>query len=120
MSGGKATVLLEHHLKQLKLPTMLREHASVAAVCSTERTDYPTYLLRLAERELIDRERRAAERRIKAAKFPVLKTLDTFEFTTQPSINETLVRELMTGEYIDRRENVLLVGNSGTGKPRPT
>ena len=116
MSAGKTTVLLEHHLKQLKLPTMLREYASVASVCSTERMDYPTYLLRLAERELIDRERRAAERRIKAAKFPVLKTLDTFDFTAQPSINEALVRELMTGEYIDRRENVLLVGNSGTGK----
>jgi DNA replication protein DnaC len=116
MSGGKATVLLEHHLKQLKLPTILREYAAVAAACSTERTDYPTYLLRLAERELIDRERRAAERRIKAAKFPVLKTLDTFDFTAQPSLNEALVRELMTGEYIDRRENVLLVGNSGTGK----
>ncbi len=116
MSVGKVTVLLEHHLKQLKLPTMLREYTSVASVCSTERTDYPTYLLRLAERELIDREQRAAERRIKAAKFPVLKTLETFDFTAQPSINEAMVRELMTGEYIDRRENVLLVGNSGTGK----
>lgn len=112
----KATVLLEHHLKQLKLPTMLRDYASMASVCSKERTDYPTYLLRLAERELIDREQRAAERRIKAAKFPVLKTLETFDFTAQPSINEALVRELMTGGYVDRRENVLLVGNSGTGK----
>jgi DNA replication protein DnaC len=112
----KATVLLEHHLKQLKLPTMLRDYASMASVCSKERTDYPTYLLRLAERELLDREQRAAERRIKAAKFPVLKTLETFDFTAQSSINEALVRELMTGEYVDRRENVLLVGNSGTGK----
>jgi len=116
MSVGKATVLLEHHLKQLKLPTMLREYASVASACSADRTDYPTYLLRLAERELIDRERRATERRIKAAKFPVLKTLDTFDFAAQPSINAALVRELMTGEYLDRRENVLLIGNSGTGK----
>lgn len=113
---GKPTVLLEYHLKQLKLPTMLREYASLASVCSKERTDYPTYLLRLTERELIDRERRAAERRIKAAKFPVIKTLDSFDFSAQPSINEAVLRELMSGEYIDRRENVLLVGNSGTGK----
>ena len=77
---------------------------------------YPTYLERLAERELIDRERRAAERRIRGARFPVTKTLDTFDFTAQPSINEPLVRQLMTGEYLDRRENVLLVGKSGTGK----
>jgi DNA replication protein DnaC len=114
--SSKPAVLLEYHLKQLKLPTMLREYVGVAAACSKERTDYPAYLLRLTERELLDRERRAAERRIKAAKFPSLKTLDTFEFALQPSINEPLVRELMSGEYIDRQENVLLVGNSGTGK----
>jgi DNA replication protein DnaC len=116
MSKTKSTVLLEHHLKQLKLPTMLREYASVAATCTRERTDYPTYLLRLAERELIEREQRAAERRIKAARFPVIKTLETFDFSVQPSINEALVRQLMVGEYMDRRENVLIVGNSGTGK----
>ena len=112
----KPTVLLEHHLKQLKLPTMLRDYVSVAATCMKERCDYSTYLLRLSERELIDRERRAAERRVKAAKFPVIKTLDTFDFTAQPSINEALVRELISGDYMDRHENVLLVGNSGTGK----
>jgi DNA replication protein DnaC len=113
---SKATVLLEHHLKQLKLPTMLREYASIAAVCTQDRSDYPTYLLRLAERELLDRERRSAERRVKAAGFPVIKTLDTFEFKSQPSLNPQLVRELVRGEYLDRRENVLLIGNSGTGK----
>ena len=116
MNQNKPTVLLEYHLKQLKLPSMLREYASLAAVCSKERADYPTYLLRLSERELLYRERRAAERRIKAAKFPVLKTLDSFDFTAQPSVNESLIRELSSGEYIDRRENVLLAGNSGTGK----
>jgi DNA replication protein DnaC len=113
---SKPTVLLEHHLKQLKLPTMLREYASLAVTCSQDRCDYPTYLLRLSERELIDRERRAAERRIKAARFPVIKTIDTFDFALQSSINQTLVRELMAGDYMDRCENVLLVGNSGTGK----
>ena len=80
---------------------MLQEYASLAATCSKERVDYPTYLLRLAERELIDRERRAAERRIKAARFPVIKTLDTFDFNAQPSLNQALIRELITGEYID-------------------
>ncbi|MFH1731552.1 MAG: ATP-binding protein [Planctomycetota bacterium] len=48
--------------------------------------------------------------------FPVVKTLDSFDFNAQPSINQQLVRELVRGEYIDRRENVLLIGNSGTGK----
>lgn len=116
MSEGKATVLLEHYLKQLKLPSFLREFEKLAAVCGQERADYQTYLLRLAEAESADRERRAAERRVKAARFPVIKTLDSFDFAAQPSINQALVRELVRGEYLDRRENVLFIGNSGTGK----
>ena len=117
MSGEASTLLLEHHLKVLKLPTFVRDYKSVAAVCAQERCDYPTFLLRLAERELIDRERRAAERRIRDARFPVVKTIDTFDFKAQPSINQALVRELIAnGEYISKRENVLLVGNPGTGK----
>jgi DNA replication protein DnaC len=116
MSATRATVLLEHYLKQLKLPSILREHEKMAVVCEKERADYQTYLLRLMEQEAHDRERRAAERRVKAAKFPILKTLDTFDFRAQPSINQERVRELIRGEYIDRHENVLLIGNSGTGK----
>lgn len=111
-----SNVLLEHHLKQLKLPTVLREYGAIAATCIKDRADYPTYLLRLTERELLDRERKAAERRIKEAGFPVVKTLDTFDFTAQPSINEHLVRELARGEYIEKHENVLFIGNSGSGK----
>jgi DNA replication protein DnaC len=65
---------------------------------------------------LIEREQRATQRRIKSAKFPVVKTLENFDFRAQPSINETLVRELMSGEYMDLCENALLIGNSGTGK----
>jgi DNA replication protein DnaC len=95
---------------------MLRDYAAVAAACGQERVDYAGFLLRLAERELLERERRATERRLKEAAFPVVKTIDTFDFTARPSLNETLVRELLRGEYLDRRENVLLVGNPGTGK----
>jgi DNA replication protein DnaC len=116
MSKDPSTLLLEHHLKALKLPTFLRDYTSLAAVCSQERCDYPKYLFRLSERELIDRERRATERRIKEAQFPVLKTIETFDFAAQPSINEALVRELLRGEYLSKKENVLLVGNPGTGK----
>ncbi len=116
MSQSESTVLLEHHLKALKLPTFLREYKSLAQLCSKERSSFPKYLLRLAERELIEREQRAADRRIREAKFLVLKTLDSFDFSAQPSINEAAVRELMVGEYIKNKENVLLVGNPGTGK----
>jgi len=107
----KPTVLLDYHLKKLRLPTMLREYAAMARVCRDDRSDYQTYLLRLTERELLDREKRAAERRIKEARFPVVKTIDTFDFKAQPSINKKLVTELIRGEYIDKRENILLIGN---------
>jgi DNA replication protein DnaC len=73
-------------------------------------------LLRLAELELIERERRMIERRIKEARFPTVKSLDSFDFTALPSLNKTLVLELARCEYIARRENVIAVGNSGTGK----
>ena len=116
MAERKATVLLEHHLKQLKLPTMLRDYASVAAVCGRENVSFETFLLRLCERELVARQQRTTERRIKAAKFPTLKTIESFDFPAQPSINEALIRELLSGEFIDQQENVLLIGNSGTGK----
>jgi DNA replication protein DnaC len=88
----------------------------MAVVCRTDGSDYQTYLMRLLERELLDREKRAAERRVREANFPVIKTMDTYDFTAQPSVNERLIRELMRGEYIDKKENVLLIGNPGTGK----
>ena len=74
------------------------------------------YLLRLAELELIDRHQRMVERRIRAARFPAVKSLDTFDFPAIPSVNKALVMELARGEYIQRRENVIAAGNSGTGK----
>jgi DNA replication protein DnaC len=109
-------VLLAHHLKMLKLPTFVREYDKVARQCAAEGTDYPRYLLRLAELELIDRERRMVERRIKAAKFPTVKSLDGFDFAALPSLNKALVMELARSEYVERRENIIAVGNSGTGK----
>ncbi len=112
----KPTLLLDAHLKALRLPTFLREYDKVARHCAQEGLDCPRYLFRLCELELLDREQRAVERRIKAAKFPVLKSLETFEFPAIPSLNKRLVLELARSEYLDRRENVLALGNSGTGK----
>src|SRR5947208_2909611 len=70
-------LLLAHHLKALKLPTFLREYDKLAQQCAAEGVDHPRYLLRLAELELIDRERRMVERRIKEARFPTVKSLDS-------------------------------------------
>jgi DNA replication protein DnaC len=109
-------VLLAHHLKALKLPTFLREYDKQARQCASEGVDHTGYLLRLAELELLERERRAVERRIRQAHFPAGKSLDSFDFAEIPSLNKLLVLELARCEYIERRENVIALGNSGTGK----
>jgi DNA replication protein DnaC len=109
-------VLLAHYLKALKLPTFLREYEKVARQCAAEGVDHIRYLLRLVELELIERERRTVERRIREAKFSAVKSLDSFDFLALPSLNKPLVLELARCEYIARRENIIALGNSGTGK----
>lgn len=109
-------ILLLHYLKTLHLPSFVREYDKVAQQCAREGVEHVQYLLRLCELELLDRERRAVERRIRAARFPVLKSLDSFDFVALPSLNKMLVLELARCEYISRKENVLALGNSGTGK----
>lgn len=109
-------VLLAHHLKSLKLPTFAREYEKVASECTRDQVDYPRYLLRLCELERIERDRRNMERRIRAAKFPQTKSLDTFDFKAIPSLNKALVLELARCEWIERRENCIALGPAGTGK----
>ena len=120
---AKPTLLLDAHLKALRLPTFLREYDKVARHCAQEGLDCPRYLFRLCELELLDREQRAIERRIKAATFPVLKSLDTFEFRAIPSLNKRLVLELARSEYLDRRERAAVpscgcrtAGHRGTNR----
>ena len=109
-------VLLRHHLSALHLPTVKAECEQVARQAATENLDYLGFLLRLCERELADREQRAYQRRLKAARFPQLKSIDAFDFTAQPSLNRALVLELVRCEFIERRECVILSGGPGTGK----
>ena len=109
-------ILLEHHLKALKLPTFLREYDKCARICAAEGVDHVRYLMRLTEQEMIDRERRMIERRIRLARFPIVKSLDSFDFKAIPSLNKMQVLELARCDYIDRRENIIALGPSGTGK----
>jgi DNA replication protein DnaC len=112
----KSTVLLKHHLGALKLPTMTAECEKVARRCAAEDVDHLGFLLQLCELELIERERRAAQRRLKAARFPTVKTLEAFDFAAAPKLNKPLVLELARCDFVERRENLLLVGGPGTGK----
>ena len=82
--SNKSTVLLEHHLKELKLPTFLKEYDKVASRCAAEGVDHPDYLLRLSELELIDRNHRMVDRRIKAARFPTTKSLGHLRLPGHP------------------------------------
>jgi DNA replication protein DnaC len=110
------SLLIAHYLKQLRLPTVLREYDKIARECARDGIDHVRYLLRLLELELLDRERRVTERRIRDARFPATKSLDTFDFTAIPSLNKMLVLELARCAFVERRENVIALGNSGTGK----
>jgi DNA replication protein DnaC len=85
-------LLLQHYLKKLKLPTFQAAYAKLARQCAAEGKDHVQYLLRLCELELIERERRMVERRIKAAKFPATKSLDSFDFKAIPSLNSMLTK----------------------------
>ena len=109
-------VLLRHHLKKLKLPTILRDYEKIARQCAEENTDFVTFLLRLVERELLEREGRMIERRIRDAKFPAIKSLEAFDFDAIPSLNKKMVLELARGEFVSRRENLIALGPSGVGK----
>lgn len=109
-------VLLKHHLNTLHLPSIKAECEQAARQAAADNLDYLGFLLRLCERECADREERACQRRLKAARFPQPKSLDDFDFTAQPSLSRVLVLELARGEYIARRESVILLGGPGTGK----
>ncbi len=113
---GAPELLMAHHLKTRRLPTFLREYDEQARICAAEGVDHVRYLARLTELELIDRERRMVERRIKSAKFPTVKSLDSFDFTTMPSLNKMMVLELARCEWVERKENMIALGPSGTGK----
>ena len=114
--SGAHQILLNHRLKSLRLPTVLREYGKLATQTAAEGLDHVQFLARLIELEMIDRERRMIERRIKAAKFPAVKSLDSFDFKAIPALNKMQVLELARCEWIERRENVIALGPSGTGK----
>ena len=108
--------LLKGHLKTLRLPTILAECELTARQSVAEDCDHLSFLLRLCEQEVEARGARATARRIRSACFPQIKTLDTFDFKAQPSLNRALVLDLARGEFVKKHESVILLGGAGTGK----
>jgi len=118
MTTAKAvdTMLLESYLKQLRLPTFVANYRAFAEDAAQAQQSYERYLLALADQEAAQRDRNREQRRIKAAHFPVLKELADFDFSALPSLNAQRVLGLARGEYIQKAEALLLVGNPGLGK----
>jgi len=109
--------LLEEYLKALRLSTVLREYPKVAKEAARNGSGYEEFLLALVEQEALSREANGIKRRIKQASFPREKNLDEFDFSFIPILNKTRFLELYRStEYIVRKENVVLIGNNGTGK----
>lgn len=109
-------LLIEAHLKRLKLPAIARTYQAMAREAAVANQGFEGYLLALLEQEVRQRDENLQRSRLQAARFPAVKTLDQFDFTAVPDLNKTRVLHLAQGEYADRRENILLIGNNGTGK----
>ncbi len=109
-------LLVQTYCKRLRLPTLARNYHKFAQEAGQANQTYPQYLLALLEQEVLQREANQERRRIQAARFPVLRTLDSFDFSLVPSVNKAQVLELARGEYLGQCENILLVGEIGTGK----
>lgn len=104
----------------MRLPIFVRNYQKFAQEAAQPKQTYEQYLLALLEQELLQREANQERRRIQAAKFPVVRTLDTFDFSIVPSVPKQKILQLARGEFISKGENVLLVGEIGTGKTHLT
>ena len=109
-------MLLDAYLKQLRLPTFLQNYRTFAEDAAQDNLSYDRFLLALAEQEIAQREQNRRVRRIKAARFPVLKELADFDFSAIPGLNKQKVLDLARGEYIQKADSLLMVGNPGLGK----
>lgn len=112
----ESNMLLETYLKQLRLPAVLQNYRKFADDSARTNLSYDRYLLALLEQEVAQREKNRQQRRIKAARFPALKDLATFDFSAVPDLNKARVLDLARGEYLVKREPILMVGNPGVGK----
>jgi DNA replication protein DnaC len=108
--------LLETHLKTLRLPSFLQNHARVAEEASKAGLGFDRYLLALAEQEIAQRDRNQQQRCIQSARFPMLKELADFDFSALQSLNKARVLALTQGDYIAKAETVILLGAPGLGK----
>ncbi len=109
-------MVLDQNLKELSLSIMLSQYPSLVRQAEESGLSYEEFLLSLTETELRIRGENRLKRRIKEAKFPLLKTLESFNFDAAGGLDRRLIRELMTGQYLVNHQNVIFLGKSGAGK----
>ena len=110
------TVRLEEQLLQLQLAALHRHYRAQAQAAAQANWPYEAYLAALIQREIERRSGNRRQRRIKEARFPLLKELADFDFACVPQLNRQQVLELAQGHYLAQAETILLVGNPGLGK----
>lgn len=108
--------LLDVYLKQLRLPTFLKNYQKFAQDAIENQYGFSEFLQALAEEEVQQREQNRLLRRIKAARFPVSHELADFDFSRIPSVNKSQILDLTRGEYIAKKESLIFIGNPGVGK----
>ena len=108
--------LIEAHAVELKLPTVRRRFRALADEATRAQQTPVAYLGALLEAEIAERAERRERRRLNEARFPALKRLEEFHFTDNPSVPQATIAALAEGSWIDDRESVILIGDSGTGK----
>jgi len=107
---------IRSYLKRLRMPVVAQNYSRLAEEAAANNRTFQDYLFALLEGEMLQRDEHAQKLRLTRAHFPVIKTLDSFEFSAIPSVNKALVLELSRSSFIDRRENVIFIGSYGTGK----
>jgi len=108
--------LLPHHLEYLKLSFVQNHHGKLAQQAAQHQWDHVEYLRRIIEGEYQERRQRVIERRLKAARFPVLKTLEQFRWDWPKKLNRLAVQDLFRLEFLKAKANVVFLGNVGLGK----
>jgi DNA replication protein DnaC len=108
--------LLSQHLDYLKLPFLQKYHVELAQQAAQQNWDHLEYLRRLIEGEYSERRQRVIERRVKAARFPVLKTFEQFRWDWPKKINRLQVQHLFRLEFVAQKANAVFLGNVGLGK----
>lgn len=116
MNSYSSEMVLKENLHALRLPTMLREYEACQRAATQDGSSYVEYLSTLTTLEVQERNTKRIRRRISEGQFPALKPLESFEMNKAPGLSAHLVRQLAAGTYIEERQNLILLGKSGTGK----